>query len=255
MTESSIRLPIARSLFFILFYIFTVLLVPRCPIVCEFRPFVFTYCVCVCALATFIYIYIFIHSYFMWWFMERKITDPKWVMTKMSDGRWSEPLSFLFRHVNRSAHSCGAGVYTGTNMFSQQWRENMFLWCNKIPDYYISVIQAKPHEAACCYIECFVLRKDSLGWCWQRNHQRWSAQEEFCQGGWNTDCYWVSFNLHYGLHWLIATHTASNHVPIRSMFIITAQLWLKHSDAKSKESKRTRLDVARVAVLSFNTSH
>lgn len=69
-------------------------------------------------------------------------------MTKMSDvqcvGKWSEPLSFLFRHVNQSAHSCGAGVYTGTNMFSQQRRENMHLWCNKIPEYYISVIQAKP---------------------------------------------------------------------------------------------------------------
>lgn len=50
--------------------------------------------------------------------------------------------------------------------------------------------------------------------------------------------------------------TASNHIPVRSMFIITAQLYLTYSDARNRDKVNIHfLDLVNVTILSFNTSH
>lgn len=45
-------------------------------------------------------------------------------------------------------------VNTGTEAFSQLWWKIILSWCNKIPEYYISAIQANP--------QCSVLSVENI---------------------------------------------------------------------------------------------
>lgn len=144
---------------YFLFYIFTTLLVPCCSIVCMFiqdeNYFIYFYILCVHR-AT------FIHSYILWCFMDHNknlewVVMTKWVIVYLSimcvwDGAKLSPfvrsgkktILQVNRLPNLSAQSWGAGVTQEKKCLASSGEKNMLLWCNKIPEDYISAIQANP---------------------------------------------------------------------------------------------------------------
>lgn len=153
MTESSVWCSCHSQSIFFLFYIFTVLLVPRCLLVCTFihdgkdiQTFYFTFSFftnhvnAVCA--TSIYIHTFIHPVMFYGALCHR-DNLEWVVLWLNE-RLSirPPYSLVFlRHCccsvrdfwtslqvdSQSTHSWGAGVTQEKKMFSQQWRENVFV--------------------------------------------------------------------------------------------------------------------------------
>lgn len=194
----------------------------------KFRPFILH---TVCALATIIYSYIHTSCDAIW--STESLTKSELCVTKLSDcsvvyytvcWRWSEPLSFC--QVNQSANLCGAaGVKQEQNCLASRGGETCFCGVTK----YLHVISVlyRPTQAAVCYTECSVLGKHSLA----------DVGKVIIRGDETLIImYFIGYEKSY--HWC-GGHIKCldwNHVSIRALFIITAHLWLTHSDAKSKDS-------------------
>lgn len=162
-TESSIwRSPRSQSIIFIL-HIYNpscAMLIDRLhvPLRWKYRLFFFLHIVCALPHS---YIHTFIHPV-MFSRAQYHRNKLKWVVLWLNEWLFicpscgvfeveQKPLSFCSvreetgqQTPNLSAHSCRAGVTQGQKCLASSRGENMPLWCNKIPEYYISAIQANP---------------------------------------------------------------------------------------------------------------